>query len=215
MLDAALASAVAMREARDILVIDDASDNLEVHRVIERYVKTDKRVCPTFRQHNGGEAATINTGMQMAGEGWIVPLHDDDMLEPGGFPRLLEAAERDGADVAWGDAMDLDEYGKPVGLVRGAPPDRKRIWESDYFYFPAMAWKLSIVKRIGGFDVSLPSNLDWDWKVRCINMCRCAYYPVTVVRYRRHPGNKSTVNAGRVMRECEQRWRAKLGRFAC
>lgn len=213
-LEHALESAVAMPEAREIIVVDDCSDDLSVHKVIERFVKIDHRVCPTFRQRNGGEAAALNTGLEMAGGEWIVPLHDDDMLEPGGFPLLLASAVVDRAEVAWGDAMDIDEHGAPRGLVRGDHPNKSRIWREDYFYFPAMAWRADVVKRIGKFDTALPSNLDWDWKVRCVNECRCAYYPVTVVRYRRHPLNKSTVNAGTVMKACEQKWRAKLRRYA-
>lgn len=211
-LRAALDSARAVAGIKNIVVVDDASDNLDVHRVIAEAVKTDHRVLPHFKQVNGGESATLNSGIHMAGDGWIIPLHDDDMLEPHGAELLIGYAEANKLDVVWGDAIDIDPDGRPLKLVPGAPPDRDRIWREDYFYFPAMVWHQRVHKRIGFFDESIVSNVDWDWKIRCIMECRCGYAPVTQVRYRRHPANKSTVNAGAVMEDCRRRFMDRLRR---
>lgn len=208
----ALDSARAVHGVSEIIVVDDASDTLDVHHVIQEAVKLDSRVRPCFRQVNGGESAALNSGIKLAGGDWIIPLHDDDMLDSVGPSLLIEYAKTNKLEVVWGDALDIDQDGKPMKLVRGAPPDGERIWKEDYFYFPAMMWRRIVNAHIGWFDESLASNVDWDWKIRCITECLCGYAPVTVVNYRRHPANKSTVNAGFVMQDCERRFKDKLRR---
>lgn len=211
-LEAALESAMSAGWPTEIIAVDDYSNDPAVDKIIKRAAKMDERVCPHFRQYNGGESAALNTGVKFAGQEWIVPLHDDDMVDRQGFGLLVDYAEAHNLDVVWGDALDINTEGAPTGLVKGAPPDRERIWQEDYFYFPAMAWRRSVHNRIGYFNEQIVSNVDWDWKIRCIMERRCGYAPVKVVNYRRHPENKSTVNAGAVMEDCKRRFMDVLKR---
>lgn len=215
-LEKALESVMAADWPTEIIVVDDCSSTSDIHKVVMNALKVDRRIRPHFRHENGGESAALNTGIKLAGEEWIVPLHDDDTTDPVGFGMLVDYAEAHSLDVIWGDALDIDVNGEPMALVRGAPPVRERIWQEDYFYFPAMAWRRSVHNRIGYFNEDIVSNVDWDWKIRCIMERACGYAPVTVVNYRRHPANKSTVNAGDVMEDCKRRFMVELKkRYGC
>lgn len=200
-------------DVHEIIIVDDCSTNPDVKKAIYEIQKHDQRVMVHYKPTNGGESAALNTGIRVATGEWIIPLHDDDRRLPA-TATMIEWACSNAYEVVWGDVQTIDVRGQVVGIEKGNVPDFDHCWQEDYFAFPAMAWRREIHARIGWFDETLRSNLDWDFKLRCVKECRCGYYPFPVVEYRRHPKNKSTINAGRIMKRCEAALKAKIaGRY--
>ncbi|MCQ2599338.1 MAG: glycosyltransferase [Alphaproteobacteria bacterium] len=107
-LDDCLAS-VATQSFADFecIIIDDGSAD-DSKKIINRWLKKDKRFVAYF-QKNSGVSAARNRGIDMARGKYIAFLDSDDCFCPGAIGVLYDLIEQNHADIAGGGGVIVDE----------------------------------------------------------------------------------------------------------
>ena len=101
-LDQCLESIVAQSYRHlEILVVDDGSTDGSGDKC-DRWAERDERI-RVIHQPNGGLSAARNTALDaMSGE-WVIMVDSDDVLHPDAAATLLDAIQREQADIVIGD----------------------------------------------------------------------------------------------------------------
>lgn len=179
---------------KEIIVIDDGST--EDMLGVEKWARSWG--VQFYFKANGGISSVMNLALDLIDSELITVIHDDDKFhdEVSLSARVAPFIFDPDLEVVWTQAVDIDKDGKEIGFHKAGPPDKELIWRADYLYMPCFCWKPSIHKKIGPFDERLISNEDYPFKIKCIMECKCFFVERPTLKYRRHPQNKSTVNAG-------------------
>lgn len=85
-----------------IILVDDGSPDRS-GEICDEYAAKDDRIT-VIHKPNGGVGAARNDGLDAATGEWIVFCDSDDWVEPDAFEKLVDAGEKAGADVVFGDA---------------------------------------------------------------------------------------------------------------
>lgn len=152
------------------------------------------------RGKTGGIYGALNAGLAAAGSGgwdWFTYINDDDALAPG-FAQLLarHCRPENAATVAYGDIMNMDAAGEPLGRMTV---------ESDPRRIPAllqqgisplgqqgMLFGEPVVRALGGYRLEYKLCADLDFWARALAAgFRFVYYPWTVGRFRIQAGQLS------------------------
>jgi glycosyltransferase involved in cell wall biosynthesis len=138
-----------------------------------------------------GQSDALNRALAKATGRWVAWLNADEYYLPGGLASLIHEAEQSGADVVFGDAIDVDQEGKMIRL-RAQHPFSPLIlrW---YGTFPSVSF---IVRRevLGHhpWDPALTVVMDWELFLglldKGVGFSHLAY---PVGAYRRHEDQAS------------------------
>ena len=90
----------------EVIVVDDHSSDHTVHVV--KQIRDD-RLKMYVNEQNVGPSSTRNLGFQAARGKWIAVLDSDDWWEPERLSQLVQAAERNKADVIFDDMYYINE----------------------------------------------------------------------------------------------------------
>lgn len=85
-----------------IILVDDGSPDGS-GAICDAYAAADPRI-QVIHKPNGGVGAARNDGLDAATGEWIVFCDSDDWVELDAFEKLVQAGEKAGADVVFGDA---------------------------------------------------------------------------------------------------------------
>ncbi len=88
----------------EVIVIDDASTD-NSRDVVAQAAARDARITLLARSENGGPAGARNAGLDAARGTWIAVMDSDDLMHPDRLANLVQAAERDGADIVADNLM--------------------------------------------------------------------------------------------------------------
>lgn len=91
---------------REILLVDDGSTD-DSGEICDRYAKLDPRIT-VIHKENGGLSSARNTGLDRAAGKYIAFVDSDDYLEPNAYRCLVQAAEKNDADLVCAGRFDLD-----------------------------------------------------------------------------------------------------------
>ena len=95
----------------EILVVDDGSTDGSGDKC-DRWTERDERI-RVIHQPNGGLSAARNTALDaMSGE-WVIMVDSDDMLHPDAATTLLNAIQREQADIVIGDHIIINDDAAP------------------------------------------------------------------------------------------------------
>lgn len=128
-LDACLRSALSQTLADiEVIVVDDASSD-GTRGVIERLAQADSRLKAIFLADNGGVCRARNRALDAAKGDWIAVLDADDWMAPSRLARMVETAEKLGADWLVDDQYFIREGdNRPVArLFADEPPGARLI----------------------------------------------------------------------------------------
>lgn len=109
----------------------------------------------TIFEPPGNMYRAVNAGLRALGCTWLTYLNADDIAYTDAYATLVEAGERSGADVVYGDCDYMDLHGRFLFSMRAASP---RLLRSLYrigvmpFNQPCAVFRRSLFERIGGFD---------------------------------------------------------------
>ena len=81
----------------EVIVVDDGSPD-GCPAIVDEYAAKDSRVV-ALHQPNGGYGKAVNAGIARARGKYVGIVESDDWIEPDMYARLVEAAERTGADL--------------------------------------------------------------------------------------------------------------------
>jgi alpha-1,3-rhamnosyltransferase len=149
---AALRSALAQTYDRlEVIVIDDGSPDGTWDAI--RSVNDDRlRALTHPGRVNRGLHETLRLGVAEAHGEWLAFLASDDLMWPHRIERQLAV----GADVSYGRARLIDEYGAPTGDEWGAPPAAGRtpfeqLLVSNVVPAPTVLLRRETFEKSGGF----------------------------------------------------------------
>jgi glycosyltransferase involved in cell wall biosynthesis len=105
----------------ELIVCDDGSSDDSLARA-EAEAAGDPRLVLLKSETNGGPGAARNRGLDAARGRWLAVVDNDDLIAPERLARLVEWAERDGADIAADDMLTFytDKSRTPHRHLRGA-----------------------------------------------------------------------------------------------
>lgn len=185
-------------EEMSIEVIDDRSSRDDPEAVVNEVGKG--RVTFYRQPENVGAQANFTTCIQRARGEWVHILHGDDMVMPGYYRRLREAAEKEPSiEAAFCRYiyMDEDDHWQNISKLERRTPGILSDWLEavavvNPIMFPAISVKRSVYERIGGFHPILFHSADWDmWKRVYLNAV-VWYEPEPLALYRVHSASDSS-----------------------
>ena len=152
----------------ELCIADDASTNLDIRPMLERYAHEDKRIKITFRTTNGHISAASNSALSLAHGEWIALLDHDDLLAEQALFWVVDAINKHPEiRLIYSDEDKIDENGVRSG------PYFKCDWNPDLFYSHNLITHLGVyhaelVSKIDGFRIGFEGSQDYDLALRCI-----------------------------------------------
>ncbi len=144
----------------EIILVDDGSPD-KCPQMCEKLAKTDSRILVVHKT-NGGLSSARNAGLDVATGQYIYFLDSDDYIEPDTLEIMLNAMQKNYADIVigWVKPFYIGTE-KPTafdGMVRYFTPadfnlgnSEKKLWPYDILKLPAVAWgklyKKSIIEK--------------------------------------------------------------------
>ncbi len=181
----AVESSLAQVVPTEVVVQDGGSEDesLEVLR---------KCAHPNVRWHSqpdGGQSDALNRAFRRATGRWIGWLNADEFYLPGGLQRLVEAGERSGADVVFGDCVFVDVDGRILRLVPQHRFSQRLLrWYGCYIASCATVFRRDVLGD-RPWDPDVHRIMDWDLYLRLAGEGRrFLYLPYPVGAFRVHEG---------------------------
>ncbi len=152
----------------ELCIADDASPNKNVRKVIDEYVKKDRRIKAVYRKKNGHISEASNSALELANGDFIALLDHDDELSPHALHYVVEAINRNpSAQIIYSDEDKIDETGYRSG------PHFKTDWNPELFFSQNYVSHLGVYDRkvisaIKGFRTGVEGSQDHDLLLRCL-----------------------------------------------
>lgn len=195
----------------EYIIMDGGSTDNSVE-IIKRY--TDKLA---YWQSNpdGGQAAAIAKGFEMATGDILGWLNSDDVFLPGCLQTVASKFPDDPETVALtGRIALICTQGKPVGVFL----PQKRHWKHMTLCGHGLAqmatfWRRSTYEMVGGLDTSMTFAFDFDLFVRLKKLGNICLIHDYLAGFRQHPSQK-TATLQEISRTERQLIRQKYGSFS-
>lgn len=152
----------------ELCIADDASTDLRLRPVLERYAAQDPRIRLSLRSHNGRAAAASADALAMTSGCFVALLDHDDTLAPHALFCVVEALQRHPeAKILYSDEDKLDEDGNRCD------PFFKPDWSPDLLYSQnyvchLCVYQRSLLAKAGGFRDGFDGAQDYDLLLRCL-----------------------------------------------
>jgi glycosyltransferase involved in cell wall biosynthesis len=152
----------------ELCVVDDASTDPRIRKLIERHASRDSRIKNLKRAENGHICAASNDALRMATGEFIALLdHDDELAPTALYFAALELNSDPQLQLLYSDEDKLDKQG------RRCDPYFKPDWNPDLFTSQNYVSHLSIyqsdlVRAVGGFRLGFEGSQDYDLTLRCV-----------------------------------------------
>jgi glycosyltransferase involved in cell wall biosynthesis len=155
-----------VRELEVIVVGDGCTDDSEQ---VVREARDRRARWIGLPENSGGQSVPNNAGVAAARAPWVAYLGHDDLWHPRHVERLLAAAEREAAEVAYSVAILYGPPGTGGRIVTGLEADGGL--EPDEFLPPSsLAQRRDLVERLGGWrphaELGLPADVDLQLRAR-------------------------------------------------
>lgn len=152
----------------ELIVVDDGSSDRSVAEVGRR-ADRDPRI-RVVEQENAGPAAARNHALQYAKAPFLAYLDSDDLYYPETLAAFAEffAAHPD-AEFVHGFRDRLDEDGtvtKSEGEFQSTPSGARELFSRMYLSHLSVAYRKTVIDRVGGYDTRLRSCEDYDLYLR-------------------------------------------------
>ncbi len=184
--------------AIEVVIVNDGSTD-DTPAVLAR-VADDRRVT-VITQENQGLAAARNRGLAEARGAYVAFLDSDDYLDPAHIARLAQPLREDPRlGMTYCDIITVDVDGQPAGDF--SVEASRRVLSGDIFdslviggYFPphTVLVRKAVLDQIGGFDLALGGNADYEmWMRLAAEGHRALFVGEKLAYYRTSAGSMST-----------------------
>ena len=185
--------------AMQIAVVDDASPTVDVAALLATVAPAGRIELHPAAQ-NLGLAGNWNRSVSLARGEFVHLLHQDDLILPGFYERLLHGFAADSAvGMAFCRHAFIDEAGT---WTRRSHRERwrsgllgrwlARISQRQRIQCPATIVRRDVYERLGGFRSDLTYALDWEMWVRIAAAYAVWYEPRLLACYRRHRSSETS-----------------------
>jgi glycosyltransferase involved in cell wall biosynthesis len=185
-------------EEMQIAIVDDASPSTDVAGLIEQVGATN-RVELHRAERNRGLAGNWNYCLQLARGRIVHVLHQDDVVAPNFYRRMLPAfAKHPSVGMSFCRHAFVDESNRTerlshrerwfAGMLNNWLP---KIAEWQRIQCPAALVRRSVYERVGGYRPDLRYALDWEMWVRIAAQFPVWYEPRVLAHYRRHASSET------------------------
>ena len=150
----------------ELCIADDASTNAGVKLLLEQYQQDNPNIRVVFRSDNGHISRASNSALEIASGEYIALLDHDDEIPPHALARVVDCLnEKPDVALIYTDEDKIDENG-----VR-TQPHFKSDWNPDLllgqnFISHLGVYRLSQVRKVGGFRAGFEGAQDWDLALR-------------------------------------------------
>jgi glycosyltransferase involved in cell wall biosynthesis len=181
----------------ELCIADDASTDVEVHKLLQRYADNDLRIKVLFREKNGHISAASNSALELVNGEYIALLDNDDLLREQALFWVADAIVKNpDAGLIYSDEDKVDQSG------RRYDPYFKPDWNPNLFLSHNMichlgVYRAGLVRKLGGFREGYEGAQDYDLALRCAEQLaprQIVHIPRVLYHWRSHPG--STAQAG-------------------
>ena len=179
----------------ELCIADDASSNLAIRPILERYAREDKRIKVVFRKDNGHISAASNSALGLVTGEWVGLLDHDDLLPVHALALVVEAINKHpSAGIIYSDEDKIDESGNRL------QPYFKCEWNVDLFHSQNMichfgVYRRDIVNNVGGFREGFEGAQDYDLALRVVEAIsseQIIHIPHVLYHWRMHSESTSS-----------------------
>jgi glycosyltransferase involved in cell wall biosynthesis len=152
----------------ELCVVDDASTDPHVRRILEDYAARDSRIRVSFRTGRGGFCAARNEALERTSGDYVALLEEHDALAEHALYLVARGlSARPDLDIVYSDEDSIDS-----GSSRHDPyfkPDfnRELLYSTGYLCHLGV-FRRSLVESAGGFRAGFESASDFDLSLRCV-----------------------------------------------
>lgn len=190
-LDAAIRSVVDQAYGHwELCIADDRSNDPDVRKCLERWMKEDARIKVLFRKENGHICRASNSALELASGEFVALMDHDDLLTPDALYHMAKRLQlHPELDVLYSDEDKVDEQG------RHSDPHFKPQWCPDHLlsrnYFGHLVMlRTALIKEVGGFRPGFEGSQDYDLLLRCTERTeRIVRIPRVLYHWRIHAGS--------------------------
>ncbi|MGH9592393.1 MAG: glycosyltransferase family 2 protein [Bryobacteraceae bacterium] len=166
------------------------------------------RAAPGIRwvsERDRGQVDAINKGFAMATGDILAWLNSDDTISPDAVRIAVDALERTGADLVYGDVRIIDQDGTHERMFYGIPFDyRVLLYGIDYIGQQSVFFRRTLLDKAGPLRPEFDNAFDYELWLRMARHGRLAYVPELRGQIRRHAEAKSVAAAERTWSETDK-----------
>lgn len=183
--------------ALEVIIVDDASTDGSRHAA---EALGDGRVTVLAHAENRGAGAARNTGITAARAPWVAFQDSDDLWKPEKLVRQMALLARAPADVVgcFCRMAVVTDLAGPGGPARAVPPEGEdafgdkllaRLMRDNPVSTQTLVARTEVLRRIGGFDETLPALEDWDLALRLAQEGGLVFEPEALVEQHFSPNS--------------------------
>ncbi|HEX9046249.1 MAG TPA: glycosyltransferase [Verrucomicrobiae bacterium] len=185
------------RDLMQIAVVDDASPHGPPTELVRQLA--GDRITVYCSQKNLGLAGIWNRCLELAQGRWVHILHQDDLVHPGFYRKMLEGAQSlDAPGMLYCRHAFIDAQGKQLwhsdldaSLAGRLPDPLPLLAHKQMIQTPAVVVRREVYETLGGFRPDLCYSLDWEMWCRIARYFPVWFEPEVLASYRLH-GNATT-----------------------
>lgn len=183
-----------------IIVNDGSTDN--TLNILNEYANKDSRI-RVINQPNSGIVVALNRGLNEAKGEWIFRMDGDDISLPHRFAVQVEEIKANPSLVLLGGwCQQINAEGVPLKINKYPTTHKGLVCKLEtlrpFFPHPTACFRCEIVKQIGGYRERFRHAEDMDLWLRMIGIGKFACSEHVVLKLRKHEGNISNLNSGRI-----------------
>ncbi|BAP55014.1 putative glycosyltransferase [Thioploca ingrica] len=152
----------------ELCIVDDASTQPQVRRLLEEYAQRDNRIKLKFRTENGHISAASNTALEMISGEFVAFLdHDDKLARQALFWVAKDILDYPDAMLWYSDEDKINEQEERLD------PYFKSDWNPDLFLSHNLithlaVYRMTLIQQLIGFRESYEGAQDYDLALRAI-----------------------------------------------
>ena len=173
-----------------LCVVDDASSDPKVRKILEQYARQDSRIKLSFQEINAGIAKTTNRALKMAEGEYVALLDHDDILEKQALFRVAESILTDNPDLIYSDEVMVFKDGNDVHDFVFRPAFSLELLRSHPYIVHLAVIRTDLLRKLGGLDESLPISQDYDLFLRVVEQAETIVH-IPEILYRWRQQNRS------------------------
>jgi glycosyltransferase involved in cell wall biosynthesis len=182
----------------ELCIADDCSTDQRIHRILEKYAKTDPRIKITFRDRNGHIASASNSALALAIGDFVALLDHDDKLPGHALFAVAEAINRNpDVRLLYSDWDFIDEHGiRFLGYFK--PDFNYELLLSQNCVSQLGVYSRELICSLGGFRTGFDGSQDYDLALRVVAAIprkQIVHIPQILYHWRTHPRSVSNASS--------------------